>query len=404
MAYESILWAENPVSGMTRADMRNLGRPYQAAVTASIADLDVRLSAKVAAEAEEAAVVIAEFDAQVGREVAPFAAVLLRTESSASSQIEQLSASARRIAEAELNGSGTENAVQIVGNVRAMNAALRLSDNLDAVAVLEMHRELMSRWDPDTAGRWRQDQVWIGGSARFGVGSPHDAVFVPPSARRVPEAIDDLMAFAGRQDLPVIPQVAVAHAQFETIHPFSDGNGRTGRALMHSLLRAKRLTKTVSVPISAGLLTDTDAYYAALTDYRQGNVESMVSCVSRAALSGVDNGRALVRELEDVRSAWDDKLSGLRADSGARTLAAGLLAEPVIDAAAARRLTGVAKNEHRHIDVLVERGLLKLHVDYKTRNRTWRADDVLAALDNYAGRAGRRRFGQAPRAGWSPGH
>ncbi len=75
----------------------------------------------------------------------------------------------------------------------------------------------------------------------------------------------DLLRFARRDDLPVLDQIALAHAQFETIYPFSDGNGRTGRALMHALLRAKGVTRHVSVPISAGLLTDTRGYLAALT-------------------------------------------------------------------------------------------------------------------------------------------
>jgi len=72
-------------------------------------------------------------------------------------------------------------------------------------------------------------------------------------ADRVPDAMRDLLQFARRDDLPVIPQVAILHAQFETIHPFPDGNGRTGRALMHAALRAKGVTRHVSVPISAGL-------------------------------------------------------------------------------------------------------------------------------------------------------
>ncbi|WP_239099992.1 Fic family protein [Phycicoccus sp. CSK15P-2] len=94
--------------------------------------------------------------------------------------------------------------------------------------------------------------------------APRDVV--PPVAGRVPAAIDDLVDFVSRDDLPALAQAAITHAQFETIHPFVDGNGRTGRALLHAMLRAKGVSQHVSVPISAGLLTDTDGYYDALTD------------------------------------------------------------------------------------------------------------------------------------------
>lgn len=326
----------------------------------------------------------------VGVEVAPFTSVLLRTEAAASSQIENLSASARKIAEAEVNGMGSSHAELIVANTRAMSAAIELADQLTDDAVLMMHDVLMRSSDPDIAGRWRDDQVWIGGSRRFGAGSPHSADFVPPVAERVPAAIDDLMLFARRDNLPALPQAAVAHAQFEAIHPFPDGNGRTGRSLLHAMLRAKRLTRRISVPVSTGLLTDTRGYLDALTAYRKGDPAPIVSTISRAALVGVDNGRRLVADLGDMRAEWLARMSGVRTDSGARRLLAGLIEHPVINAPIARQILR-GTNEHRHIDVLVARGILVPHQDYKTRNMTWRAPDVLAALDRYAVRAARRR-------------
>lgn len=380
----------HPVTGMTRHDRSWIGRPYRAAVTPEIATLTPSPSGAVMAEAEEAAYEIRTFDERVGREIAPFSALLLRTESAASSQIEQLSASARRIAEAEVLGDPTGHAGQIVGNVRAMTAALDLADRFDGESILAMHSALMRDTEAEIAGQWRTDQVWIGGPRRVGAGTPHTAAFVPPVAARVPGAIDDLALFAQRNDVPVIPQVAVAHAQFETIHPFPDGNGRTGRALMHSMLKSKGVTGTVSVPISAGLLVDTQSYYDALTAYREGNIDAIVSCVARAGLVGVSNGYELVTELNSIRDEWAERLASLRGDSAARRLAEGLFAHPVITNGIARDLLGLDRNEHRHIDALVDRGILVLHTDHKTRNRLWRAPDVLAALDAYAARAGRR--------------
>ena len=388
---EPVVWDVHPTTGATRQDLSRIGEVYRASVPPDIASLDIVLAGSVAAEAEEAAAAISAFDAELGAEVAPFAAVLLRTESAASSQIEQLSASARKIAEAEINGSGTAHALQIVANSQAMTAALTLADRLDAAAILTMHDVLMRPSDPGIAGRWRDDQVWLGGRSRFGISTPHDAEFVPPVADRVPGAVDDLVGFIHRQDLPAMAQVAIAHAQFETIHPFPDGNGRTGRALLHAMLRTKRLSRHLSVPISSGLLTDIGGYFSALTAYRDGDIEPIVSCVARASLVGVDNGRALVADLERVRTGWEAALSGLRSHSGARRLTQGLLRHPVISAATAREILDIQKNEHRHIDALVQRGILRPHRDHATRNMTWRAQEILDALDRYARRGGRRQ-------------
>lgn len=394
LGHESVPWDIHPGSGAPRADRTALGRPFRAAIPPRISGLSPAPSPHVAAEAEDAVRALATFDRELGGEIAPFAMVLLRSESAASSQIENLSASARKIAEAELGASGSEHAQMIVANVQAMTSALDLAEHMDTGAILAMHRALLASSDPEIAGQWRDDQVWIGGRALFGAGSPHGADFVPPVPSRVPALMDDLLAFSIRRDLPVLVQVAVAHAQFETIHPFLDGNGRTGRAFMHALLRTHGVTRQVSVPISGGLLTDTRAYVDALTAYRDGGIDPIVSAVARASLIGVELGRTLVEDLREVRRSWDEgPLTGLRSDSRARELADGLLQHPVIDAASARRILGMSANEDRAINALVERGILREHTDHKSRNRTWRAPDVLAALDAYARGSGRRRPG-----------
>jgi Fic family protein len=134
-----------------------------------------------------------------------------------------------------------------------MQSAISLADDIDEQAILDMHEARGGGAPPAHLGHWRRHQVWVGGS-NYG---PHGAAYVPPRHERVPPAMADLVAFMRRDDLPALVQATIAHAQFETIHPFPDGNGRTGRSLIHALLRAKRLTRTVIVPVSAGLLADT---------------------------------------------------------------------------------------------------------------------------------------------------
>jgi Fic family protein len=323
----------------------------------------------------------------MGAEIAPFGAILLRSESSSSSKIENLTSGAKAIALAELGNDDTLNASEIVANVRAMQAAVDLADRLDADAVLAMHRALMRRHHPETAGRWRTEQVWIGGGD-FG---PHGAAFVAPHHERVPAAIADLIRFVQRDDLPVLAHAALAHAQFETIHPFTDGNGRTGRALIHSMLRAKALTRNVTVPVSAGLLTDTDAYFAALTAYRRGDPARIVTLIAEASFSAIANGRTLVADLRDARERWNAAITA-RQDAVAWRLADLLLRQPVVDAELVQNELGATSaNAHRALRQLADAGILA-EFSGRQRDRIWQTREVLSALDDFAARAGRRRL------------
>jgi Fic family protein len=387
--YETLPWEGSPAAAYVRAAQQQQGN-YKAAISADIADLTVNLPSDVLADAEDASREVTRFDAELGADIAPFSSVLLRTESAASSNIENLTASARAIAEAELQGAKTTaNAKVIVANTAAMVAAINLADNIDAAAILAMHQALMRDVDPKSAGRWREEQVWIGG----GTHGPRGAMFVPPHHRRVVTAIDDLLGFTQRNDIPVLPQIALAHAQFETIHPFTDGNGRTGRALLQAMLRRKGLTRNVTVPVSAGLLTDTDSYFAALTTYREGELAPIVRRVSEAAVAAVFNGRELVSELHTTRADWNDRITA-RSDSAVWQIADLLLRRPVINTALLNDELGIeSKHARRYLEPLSEAGII-IETSSGPRSRVWRSPEVIAALDAFADRARRGELGR----------
>lgn len=350
-----------------------------------IGEHDLHLAGEVVVRAAEASEAIARFDAEMGGVVAPFTALLLRSESTSSSRIENLTSGAKAIAVAELGGGGTRNALEILGNVAAMNAALALAHRLDGDALLDMHRALMARRHSDIAGRWRTEQVWIGGD---GYG-PHGAAFVPPHHDHVPDLIDDLIAYIRRADVPVLTQAAIAHAQFETIHPFVDGNGRTGRALVHAMLRGRGLTRQVTVPVSAGLLTDTDAYFGALTAYRRGDPSPVVAMMADASLRAIANARQLVSDLRRTRLGWDERITSRRG-SAAWRLADLLLRQPVVDARVVAAELGISTaNALRPVAALVEAGVLDEFTG-KARRRMWQSREILSILDEFASRAGRR--------------
>lgn len=192
-------------------------------------------------------------------------------EAVASSHIEGLQIGGRRLLRAEaadVLGEVTTDvtAAEVLGNIDAMDHAVHLADrDLTPGAILEMHRRLLSSTDRHQhAGRFRDEQNWIGGSSY----NPCTAAFVPPPESDVERLVDDLCAFVNSDALPAVAQAAVAHAQFETIHPFVDGNGRTGRALVHVILRRRGLAPRAVPPISLVLATRAADYVAGLTAYR----------------------------------------------------------------------------------------------------------------------------------------
>lgn len=328
---------------------------------------------------EEAASALARTDAMLdGSGIPPLPAVLLRTESASSSQIERLTASAKSLALAEIDEPTADNARLVLANVRAMESALRHRGAITVDALLAVHATLIDP-DPHHEAGIREEQVWIGGKA---IG-PHLADFVPPHHTRVGAALNDLIEFCTRTDLPVLAHAALAHAQFETIHPFTDGNGRTGRALIHMMLRRAQFVRGATVPVSAGLLHDTDAYFAALDAYRLGNTTPMVSAVAEAAIFSAELSATLMASLQGARDRWRAVVSARR-DSVVWPLLEALPGSPVVTAESVQKTHGVsAPTAYAAIDKLVLAGVLEPQSP-GARNRVWTAPEVLGALDDFA--------------------
>lgn len=395
VAFEELAWpsyASAHTLGLSRSAFALIRPTYMAAVPPFIAGMTFDVAPAVLAEAEDARAEITRFDAELSSrfgevEVAPLAAVLLRTESASSSQIERITVSARALAMAEVgvvkHGS---NAALVTANVAAMQRALEASTaEIDVDALLAIHDLLMAGQDDAEPGHFRTSQNWIGVRSI----SPHGAEFVPPHQSRVPELVDDLCQFLGRTDVPLLVHAAIAHAQFETIHPFSDGNGRVGRALVHTLLRQGRATTRTTVPVSAGLLADTSGYEAALTAYRSGDVEPIVRSFSDAAFRAVANGRTLSNDLHSAYERWQDVVTA-RSDAAVWRVLPHLLSHPAVTSASIRKLTGVSQPvADTAIRTLVEAGVLT-KMSSGSRNRVWVAREVTTALDAFGERAKRR--------------
>lgn len=379
---ENVPWERDEREPMSRRE-RNLARgPFVASIPPEIATVFPQLPARVLADAADAHTELARFDSEVGTLHAPLAAILLRTESSSSSEVERLTASAKQVALARIGDSTSANAQMVLANTRAMESAMSLSDNLSTGSVIEMHRALLERHDPEIVGQLRDVHVWVGGR------TPHTAEHVGPVPQRVPALMDDLMQFARRDDLPVLPHIALAHAQFETIHPFPDGNGRAGRALVHAMLRASGTTRQVTVPVSAGLLSDPQSYFDALNAYRDGDATPIVEVLTYSSFRALSNARQLVTDLGDVRAQWEEQVRARKGSSARRAL--DVLAEqPVVTVKHLAETLGVSEvAANSAIATLADDGVLRQSTQGR-RNRHWQADGILDALDRFGARARR---------------
>ena len=382
IGYEEHPWETDPDRGSSRRRRLLARGPYEAAVAPEIAGLDPAIDSRTQALAEAATVEMVRFDAELGQDTTPFAALLLRSESASSSQIENLTAGARKIALAQLGDTSSTNASLIASNVKALQAAIDLSEDLSAQNIAVMHHALLNASDGNIAGEYRDAQNWIRGN------SPHNAEFVPPHPDRVMPAIDDLVAFMQRDDIPALAQAAIAHAQFETIHPFADGNGRTGRAIVSALLRAKGVTENVTVPVSSGLLTDTRLYFDALGAYREGDIQPIVERFAESAVRAVDNGRQLAADIEAIEASYRERLAD--GPLSVRKVLDLIPREPALTAEMVAEQTGTSlATAYRAVERLEEAGVLASAGKIRG-TRVWVAPEIIAALDAFADRAGRR--------------
>jgi Fic family protein len=289
---------------------------------------------------------------------------LLRSEAIASSRIEGLQVSAQQVALAELadhEGAEvrgfSENAQLVANNINALRRAagdLAAASRVTVEDVEGLQRALL----PRAHHGLREVQNWVGG----GEWNPLDAEFVPPPPESVSPLMDDLTQYLnGAVHAPLI-QAALVHAQFETIHPFTDGNGRVGRALIHTVLTRRGLTHTAVLPVSMVLLTRSDAYVDGLTAYRyvgvpdgeeaRAGVSAWLQLFLDAVAVSLDQARTFADEVSHLREEWTERhvrhrqsrgvRTRPRADSAVARLLSLLPEVPVVTARSVQRLLGVS--------------------------------------------------------------
>ncbi len=312
------------------------------------------------------------------------ARLLLRSESIASSKVEGMQMDTRTLARAEARSDlgysiGME-AVEILANIDAMQLAIgeaAAADGFTLDQLLAVHGALLARAinAERIAGTIRTRQNWIGGNDY----NPCGANFVPPPPEELPALLDDLIAFCNQETLPPLAQAALAHAQFETLHPFEDGNGRTGRALVQVILRRRGLAPEYVPPISVVLAADKARYIEGLIAFREGRENDWLQTFATAAARAADLASTYLIRVQDLQENWRAQLTelGVRSDAAAWRIIDVLPGYPIISIPVAVTATGRAKAAvQQAFGQLVAAGVLQ-PLSTGKRNRQWEAAGLL---------------------------
>ena len=353
-----------------------------------LASLAVHLTADLAGLIAEAERAVTQLNDEGGSALAPLARLLLRTESIASAKVEGMQIGVRELARAEARSEsgitpGTS-AVEILANIDAMTLAVDHAADTEwfsEAEIVAIHKRLLEASPQQRiAGQIRATQNWIGGNDY----TPCGADFIPPPPEMLDGLLTDLCASINDDTLPALVQAALVHAQFETMHPFDDGNGRTGRALVHVILRRRGVAPHFLPPISLIFARDRDRYISGLTQFRGDGVVRWIEQFATATFSAAKLAQTYLASVKQLQEGWRQQLRATsappRADSVAWTIIDLLPAHPMISAPMTVGATGRAKSRvYDAIDQLTTAGVL-LPLSAAARNRFWEADGLLELI------------------------
>ncbi len=226
------------------------------------------------------------------------------------------------------------------------------------------------------AGVFRDQAVWIGGQ----IYSPHDAIFVPPHHSHIEFYMKDLVAYANRIDVNPLVKAAIIHAQFETIHPFVDGNGRTGRSLIHKSLKDDGALQTIALPLSAGLLNSTNEYMNSLISFQKGNPLPIIQQLFKALELSLLVAEKASRGIFLIIEKWEDAIKEKKTSAIWQFLHY-LIEQPVVNSAyISDKLEISIRGANKLIARAIDYGILK-RTGSERRRIFYQSDEIISVLD-----------------------
>lgn len=339
-------------------------------------------SPKLVSPLETAVADLREVDTGSAESLNTMASFLVRTDSIASSKIESIEASTEDFARAIAGSKANQSATLMAAGAKAISNLIDevgVAGTFNREVILAAHGILLAEDEVESrfAGKFREVQNWIGGSNY----SPHLADYIPPPPELVDEYMDDLIVFLNRDDIPVVAQAAIGHAQFESIHPFTDGNGRIGRAIINAVFRRRGVSRRVVTPVASALVANQAAYFKTLVDYRAGAIDGLIMNLALAAQISGREALVSAMNIETMPSAWVH-MAKPRAGSAAERIINLLVMHPVLSAEQAEKLLGASPQSiYEGMDALERAGVVH-ELTNRQRNKVWGATAVLAELES----------------------
>ena len=396
--YEQRYWL-NDTWGMNRSERQS--GTYHPYIPTMLMEQDIVLTASASQAVAQAQADISLLNERVqhlmGTE--PLARLILRSEAMASSKIEGLTMNAGKLLEYEaLEELGVphrldRNEAAILANISSMQEGIieaARERTITVETICDVNKRLLEHTDMASyGGVLRTTQNWIGGNNV----NPIGAAFVPPVPERVPLLMEDLVSFINTSELPAVAIAAIAHAQLETIHPFADGNGRTGRTLIHIIVKRRGVATRTIPPVSLVLATDKDRYIANLSAYRTDEddptsdsfvvaANDWIEYFARAVSLSCDRASAFEQRLSAIEDSWRSTLRP-RAHSAADILLDKLVDNPVVSINSAKRLTGRSYEAARNAVASLEAAGILVQNARNRKSGIYVAPDVLNAFTLY---------------------
>ncbi len=265
-------------------------------------------------------------------------------------------------------------AEDIVYYIRTLDYGIKRLDNLPLSLRLirEIHSQLMTGARSSHfsgPGEFRKSQNWIGGT------KPSDAHFVPPSVEEMNRTLNDLEKFL-HEEQKILPflHIGIMHAQFETIHPFLDGNGRTGRLLIALLLCHRKLLERPVLFLSSYFKKHQKVYYQKLDDYHNGNIESWMNFFLDGVIETAGESIEISRKIRQLRDEDMTKIQALakrESESGVLVLS-NLFGMPIVNTRKVMEWTGFTRaGAQKVIDRFIKVGILDAQEEKGVYDRSY---------------------------------
>lgn len=192
--------------------------------------------------------------------------------------------------------------------------------------------------------------------------------------------MDDIISFSKREDINPIVKTALFHAQFETIHPFVDGNGRTGRTLIHRMLKAEQILLSVTLPVSSGLLANIDSYMSAIKEYQNGDPLPIIVQISEALKLAVNIGTKISEKIDKTLDRWLTRIDQRR-NKNLVNLLYLLVENPVVNSQLASEKMGISIRTANNLLNKAKENQIIRQVGTERRGIYYQSDEIISIFD-----------------------